>query len=87
MQARLPSESASTVKGCCRRVVDDGPAGRHGRGDPFVGHVGGEPQVEMPALAGSLVVLGALEPQAWDSPGGVEDRVVYFAVRAAGEQN
>ena len=40
----------------------------------------------MPALTGSVVLAGALEPQARDPAGGIEDRVVAFVVGAAGEQ-
>jgi hypothetical protein len=68
------------------RVVDDGPSGGHRPNDPVVGHLRSEPQVEMPALAGSVVLVGALEPQAGDPARGIEDRVVDFVVGATGEQ-
>jgi hypothetical protein len=73
-------------EGWCSGFVDDGPAGSHGC-NPLVGHFGCEPQIEVPALAGRVVVVGALEPHGRDPTGGVEDGVIDLVVRAARQED
>lgn len=81
------SPLARTVNdGASESSITDPPAA-HRSSDPLFVHLGGEPQVEMPALAGSFVVVGALEPQAGDPSRGIEDRVVDPTVRTAREQD
>lgn len=67
-------------------VIDHRPACGDGRVDPRLRLLGRELQVEVPTLAGGVVVVGALEPQRGDPAIGGEDRVVDLVGRTAGEK-
>ena len=60
----------------CLGVVDHGAPGGDGGGDARLGRLGRHPHVEVPALPGRLVWLGALEPGRRQAAGGVDHGVV-----------
>ena len=60
-------------EGRCLGIVDDGAAGRHGRGDTRLGRIMRHPHVEVEPLTRCLVGISALEPEQRHTTGGVDD--------------